>query len=150
MDMQPVLHLNYLAVIAAAVVSFFFSWFWFGPLFGKTWGKLMNFPADMKPTSGQMTRGMILGIVGCLLTSFVLVHSTEVWRPSVWKAGADQASWIYGFFGGLFTWLGFYIPQLFNGVAWEGRPWKLFGINAVYAFLNLQIIAQILANWRAV
>ena len=78
----------------------------------------------------------------------MLAHIVDVWRPSVWKAGADQAAFVYGFFGGFFIWLGFHVPMLLSQVAWEGRSWKLFGLNAAYHFLNLQLAATILAHWR--
>ncbi len=146
--MLPEIHIHYLAVVVAALAAFFFGWIWHGPLFGKTWAGLMKLPADFKPTSKQMMQGMILALVGSLLTAFVLAHSVEIWRPSVWKVGTDQAPAVYGFFAGFFTWLGFYVPMLFGAVAWEGKSWKLFGLNAVFHFIALQIMGAILSFWR--
>jgi hypothetical protein len=62
--------------------------------------------------------------------------------------GADSPGYVYGFLTGLFTWIGFYVPMLLSAVAWEGKGWALFGINAAYAFLNLQLIAMIIAYIR--
>jgi len=146
--MYPQIHVNFPAVIAAVVASFVFGWLWYGPLFGKKWASLMNLPADFKPDPKLMMRGMGLALLGTFLTTYVLLHSAEVWRPSVWGVGADAPAWRYGFFGGFFTWLGFYVPLLLGSVAWEGRPWGLFGLNAAYHFINLQLIAMILAHWR--
>jgi hypothetical protein len=91
---------------------------------------------------------MILMVIGSFLTAFVLAHSAEVWRSSVWKTGTDQPAYVYGFFSAFFTWIGFYVPMLFSSVAWEGKSWKLFGINAAYHFLALQMAGAILAYWR--
>ncbi len=146
--MYPQIHVNYLAVAAAVVVSFLFGWLWYGPLFGKKWASLMKMPADFKPDPGLMMRSMGLTLAGTFLTAYVLLHSTEVWRASVWGAGTDAPSWRYGLFGGFFTWLGFYVPLLLGSVAWEGRSWSLFGLNAAYHLVNLQLIAMILAHWR--
>ncbi|MDO8488446.1 MAG: DUF1761 family protein [bacterium] len=33
---------NYLAILAAAVLSMVLGFLWFGPLFGQTWMKLMG------------------------------------------------------------------------------------------------------------
>jgi len=33
-------------------------------------------------------------------------------------------------------------------VAWEGRSWKLFGINAGYHLASLLAAAMILSYWR--
>lgn len=146
--MQPEIHINYLAVVAAVVASFLFGWLWYGPLFGKTWARLMNMPMNVKPDPKVMLRGMALMIAGTFLTAYVMVYTGEVWRPSSWKIGPDAPSYVYGFFNGFFIWIGFFVPMLLGTVAWEGRPWGLFGLNAAYYFLNLQIVAMILACWR--
>jgi hypothetical protein len=146
--MYPQIHVNFMAVAAAVVVSFFFGWLWYGPLFGKKWAGLMNMPTDGKPDPKVMLRGMGLMVLGTFLTAYVLAYSAEVWRPSLWRAGTDAPAYLYGFCSGFFTWLGFYVPMLLGAVAWEGRSWSLFGLNASYHFVNLQIIAMILAYWR--
>lgn len=146
--MQPQIHFSWIAVVVAIVASFIFSWLWYGPLFGKKWASLMKFPADMKPDPKVMMRGMVLMVIGTFLTTWVMTYSGDVWRPSVWGKGADSPAYVYGFATGFFTWIGFYVPQQLSAVAWEGRGWALFGLNVVYAFLNLEIIAMILQYLR--
>jgi hypothetical protein len=53
-----------------------------------------------------------------------------------------------GFYSAFFTWIGFYVPLLLSGVAWENKSWKLFGINAGYYFTALLAAGMILAFWR--
>ncbi|MBP7280063.1 MAG: DUF1761 domain-containing protein [Leptospiraceae bacterium] len=147
--MQPALHFNIYAMIVAVLANMFIGFLWFGPVFGRPWAKEMGYNIDeMKPDSKQMTKSMILMIVGTILSVFVLAHIVEVWRPSVWGQGADQAAWTYGFFGGFFTWIGFHVPMLLGQIAWESRSWKLFIINAGYHFVSLQAIGMILSYWR--
>jgi len=146
--MHPTIHVNWLAVLAAVVASFVFGWLWYGPLFGKKWAALMKFPPDMKPDPKVMARGMVLMVIGTFLTSYTLVFFSDIWRPSVWGGGADSPGYVYGFLAGLWTWIGFTVPMLLSAVAWEGRPWALFGLNAAYYFLNLQLIAMIIAYVR--
>ncbi len=144
--MHPNIHLDAMPIILAVVASFVFGWIWHGPLFGKTWLKLMNLPLDITPNYRLMLRAMALGLVATFLTSYVLVFSTNVWRPSVWIPSTMDDSWqIYGFMSGFFTWLGFYLPTSLSSVAWEGRSWKLFMLNILYSFFNLQIISMIVA-----
>ena len=146
--MYPQIHVNFMAVIAAVIASFMLGWLWYGPLFGKKWASLMKLPPDAKPDPKVMLRGMGLMVLGTFLTAYVMVHAGDVWRPSVWGVDADAPSYRYGFFNGFFTWIGFFVPLLLGSVAWEGRSWGLFGLNAAYHFVNLQVIAMILAHWR--
>jgi hypothetical protein len=146
--MQPAIEINFTGIAAAVIASFLFGWLWFGPLFGRTWARLMGMRMDAKPGPGVMVRGMLLAVVGAFLTAYVLFFSTNVWRESVWGVGTDAPAYVYGFFSGFFTWLGFYVPMLLSAVAWEGRSWKLFALNATYHFLNLQLIAMLVAYWH--
>ena len=146
--MQPIIHLNWFAIAAAMAAAVVIGFLWYGPLLGKAWMTEIGIPADHKPDPKIMRRGMILMVIGAFLTVTVLAHSIEVWRPSSWNLSPDQPHATYGFFGAFFPWLGFYVPLLFNSVAWENRSWKLFGINAGYHLVALLAAAMILAFWR--
>ncbi len=145
---MPHIQLNWLAIFLSMVAAFVFGFFWYGPLFGKPWAKIMGLKMDCKPEGKVMARAFGLQIVGLFLTTFVLAHTCQIWRPSVWGVGQDDSNAIYGFFGGFFTWVGFYVPIQFGKISWENRPWKLFLINSTYDFLNLQLISQILVHIR--
>jgi hypothetical protein len=146
---NPHLILNWGAIAAAMVACFVFGGLWYGPIMGKTWAKLMKFPANFKPTPAEMKKALAIQVVSLFLITWVIAHTGQVWRPSVWGVGPDQGpDWMWGFFCGFFTWIGFFVPLQLNKVAWEMRPWKLFFINAAHDFINLQIISQILAHWR--
>jgi hypothetical protein len=148
MEHMPHITLNWIGILVAAIAAFVFGGVWYGPLFGKKWAKEMGMKMDQKPSKKFMQRAMALQIVGALLTSFVIAHEVQVWRPSAWGIGTDMNDAMYGFYAGFFVWLGFFIPVQFGKVAWENRSWKLFCINAIHDFINLQIIAQILANFH--
>lgn len=143
--MPPQIHINFMAVVVA---SFLFGWLWYGPLFRKQWAGLMKLPRDHKPDPKFMLRSMGLTLLGTILMAYVLAYAVEVWRPSVWGVGQDGPSYLYGFFSGFFTWIGYFVPLLLGAVAWESRSWSLFRLNAAYHFVNLQIIGMILAYWR--
>jgi Protein of unknown function (DUF1761) len=146
--MHPTFHVNWLAVLVAVVAAFIFGWLWYGPLFGKKWAALMKFPTDMKPDPKVMIRGMVLMLIGTFLTTYTVVYVSDVWRPSVWGGSGDAAGYVYALATAFWVWLGFYVPMLFGGVAWEGRPWALFGLNAAYSFLSLLLIAMIVQYLR--
>lgn len=50
--------------------------------------------------------------------------------------------------GAAIPYIGFIVPMLLNSVAFEGKSWTVFAINAAYQFVSLQIIGMILAYWR--
>ena len=144
--MQPQIHINFLAIPVAALASFVLGAIWYGPIFGKTWSAAMGF--SDKPGGAEIAKGSVLNLIGVLLMSFVLSHDVAVWRPSTWGVGADQPPYIYGFFAGLFTWLGYIVPMLLNGVGFERKSWKVFAITAPFQFLSLQAMGMILSYWR--
>lgn len=146
--MPPHIQINPLAILASVVASFVIGGLWYGPLFGKSWAKAMGFADGWKPSSSDMAKAMGLNILGTLLMAFVLAHDVAVWRPTSWNAGADAAPAVYGFFAGFFLWLGFIVPILLNGVAFERRPWKFFAIGAGFQFVSLQAMGMILSFWR--
>lgn len=146
--MEPQITINFLAVFGAVVASFFFGFLWHGPLFGKAWVRMMNLPADYAPSSASMMKSIAINLLGTFLMVVVFKNSLDIWRPSAWGyLGVDKSFLYYAHFTGLFVWLGFFVPMLLNTVAWENRGWKLFGFNATYHFLNLQIIGLIIAYW---
>jgi hypothetical protein len=146
--MQPQIHVNWLAIGASVVASFAIGSLWYGPLFGKVWANAMGFAGEMKATGAEIARGSIINLVGTFLMAYVLAHDVSVWRPSTWNAGSDKAPYVYGFFAGLFVWLGFIVPILLNGIAFERKSWKVFGIGAGFQFLSLQAMGLILSLWR--
>ena len=146
--MQPNIHINWISIIVATVLAFGFGGFWYGPLFGKRWGKLMGFKMDQKPNPKVMRKAFLLQFLGLAMTSYVLSYSVSVWRPSVWGLGTDSSNFSYGMCAGVITWLGFYVPMQLSKVAWEQRGWSLFLINSFHDFFTLQIITQVLANFR--
>jgi hypothetical protein len=109
----------------------------------------MGIKMDQKPAKGVMARAFTLQIIGTFLMIYVLAHSVQVWRPSVWNAGQDTApDYMFGLMCAFFTWIGFFVPMQFSKLSWEMKPWKLFFLNTSYDFLNLLIISEILAYWR--
>ena len=148
MPVQPHIHLNPMAMAAAVAASMIIGFLWYGPVFGKAWAKEMKLPADFKPTTGVMVKAVVLQLVGTLLTVYVLAHSEEIWRPSTWNLGEDGGNAMYGVMAAFFTWLGYYVPQLLAGIAWEGKSWKLFSINGANHLVTLMAQGVILASWR--
>ena len=144
--MENGMNINFVAVLAAVVANFFLGFIWYTPLFGKVWGRENGFDMSVKPTGGQMAKGMIFMVIGNFFLAYVFAHNIAAWEfvpgmdvmPNVAKV-ANAA---------IFTWLGFYLPVDLSAVAWENKSWKLFGINTGYHFLMLVVAASILTYMR--
>lgn len=136
--------INYLAVIAATVSSIVLGFAWYGPLFGKPWMKLMGFtPESMEKAKAKNMNGTYaIMMASSFVMAYVLAHVT------IFAMSYTQT---YGIMGGLMSgfwnWLGFVAPVMMGAQLWEGKPWKLFWIQAGYYLVSLLIQGVILATW---
>jgi hypothetical protein len=136
------LNINLVAVLVAVVANFILGFVWYTPLFGKAWAKEMGFDLSIKPTSGEMAKGMIIMVIGNFFMAYVFAHNNAAWSYVPGVAEMSPATNIMN--ATLFTWLGFYLPVDLGAVAWEKKSWKLFGINTGYHFMMLLVAATIL------
>ena len=144
--MLPEIVLNYPAILVCVVIAMPLGFLWYGPLFGRAWAQQMGFNPDEKPDG--MAKSMILYAVGSFLIIFVLAHGIEVWQPSSWNAGKNDAPWVYGLNSAVWTWVGFFLPLQLGRVAWEKRGWGLVGISGAFDLVRLLIFSMVLAYWQ--
>jgi hypothetical protein len=78
---MPNISFNPLAIGLATVVLFFLCYAWYGPLFGRRWGKELGFAADYEPQGAALFKGLALTLLGALLMAVVLHNSMAVWLP---------------------------------------------------------------------
>ena len=139
---MPEISINYLAVILAAVAYMAVGMLWYGPLFGKQWKALMGFndqnTKSMKMTAMQAIAG---GCVTALIMAFVLAHDAFVWSDFF---GSSVSKPLFAFQLGLWIWLGYVATIQAGSVLWEGRPWKLYLINASNTLVSFMVMAFII------
>jgi hypothetical protein len=134
--------LNWLAIGIAIVVNIALGFLWYSPKLptGKIWMRETKMDPNHKPTAKQMTVAMILMLVGSFLMLFVFMHTFVAYRDAY---QLDQAGYkltiVDGVIGALMTWLGFFVPVLWSGIAWEGKSWSLFFVQSLYYLLTLLI-----------
>jgi hypothetical protein len=146
--MHPQIHINFVALAVSVVASFMLGNVWYGVIFRNVWCRAMGFE-NAKPSGAEIAKGSIINVFATFLVAFVMAHEVAIWRPTTWNLpGPDDSPAVYGFFAGLFCWLGFVVPGLLNGVAFERKSWKAFAINASFQLLSLQAIAMTLSYWR--
>jgi hypothetical protein len=136
------MNINIIAILVAVVANFILGFIWYTPLFGKAWAKENGFDTSVKPTSGELAKGMIFMVIGNFFLAYVFAHNIAAWS---YVPGMDQMSPLVSVANSVvFTWLGFYLPVDIGVVTWEKKSWKLFFINTGYHFTMLLVAALIL------
>ena len=117
-------NVNYLPIISSAVVGFVLSFIWWGPIFGKTWSRLVGMTdKDMKKAKEKgMVVPMIVASIGSLLMAYVL--SILLTSTGIATIGAALSL-------AFFVWLGFVAPIAIGSVLWENKPMSLFWLNSL-------------------
>lgn len=138
------MQINMMAVLVVVVANFILGFIWYTPLFGKAWAKEMGFDMSVKPSGGEMAKGMIFMVIGNFFMAYVFAHNMAAWT---YVPGTSEMSPMANIMSAVgFTWLGFYLPVDLGAVAWEKKSWKLFGINTGYHFAMLLVAALVLSN----
>ena len=137
---------NYLAVLVAAVANMGIGFLWYGPLFGKMWTELMGWgamtPERIADRQKKARPAYAISFVSALVMAYVLLHViffANAYAPSGLQSGLS---------GGFWMWLGFVAPVTVGSVLWDGKPWKLWVINAGYYLVALLIMGTILGYWQ--
>lgn len=128
--------INYWAVVGGAIFLFVMGMTWYGPLFGKTWMRIMGVESMTKEEIAKAQKEMMpmymIQVALGLVTSFVLYYFVQL-------IGMHVAFWI---------WLGFSMPMA-AGAMWDTeKKWvmKKFLITAGYQFVTLMVLAYIFAQ----
>lgn len=143
--MAPNIHLNLLAIVAAALANFLLGFLWYTFIFNKAWKKEMHMDDASHITTMRMITAFVLNLIGCLLMAFVFTHNIQAWNPHTWGQNADFVSKPQAaLMSAMFTWIGFYLPQDFNKISFQGRSWRLFFIDTFFNLSGLIVAAFIL------
>ena len=134
---------NYISVLVAALASFVIGFLWHGPVFGKTWVKLMKITAaEMAKGQKDMAKKMPLYLVGAfvqqVITAFVIALFTAM------LGAHDAASAVLL---ACLLWVGLIVTTLFNGVLWEKRSVPLYLFNITYHLVSLVVMTLIVGVW---
>lgn len=133
-----------MAVVVTAVGCFVIGFLWFGPLFGKTWIKLMGMTQaqaeeGMKGGMKSMTKQMITAMISNLITAFVFF--TLALSLSIMSFGPALML-------GILLWIGFSVPLFLNRVLWEKMSSQLFWFNAGHVLATL-VFSALVYSWLA-
>lgn len=135
------MELNYLAILLAVGAQFGIGFVWYGPIFGKIWGKIHGFDKLSKETQQKMMKEMGpyygLQLFVTVITTFVLaifIENLSGWNP-------------YGM--AFFFWLGFTVPAQVSAVIFGGTPreWIItkIALQSGAALICYEVAAAILS-----
>ncbi len=130
------IHINFVAVIVAAIVNYIMATIWYAGLFRNVWKKLTGIE-DMKPSPLNMA----LSFIGSLVLSFVLYHSI-VFGNAFFKIAGIKG----GLTGGVFGWLGYIAPVTLTAKLHERKPWGLWLLDNAFWLISLLIMGAILST----
>jgi hypothetical protein len=130
-------HVNYLAVLIAAVANYVIATIWYAAIFGKLWQKLTGI-TDMKPAP----MNIVLVFIGSFVLSYVLYHSI-VFAEAYLKIGGIQG----GIMGGFFGWLGYIAPVTLSTKLYEKKPWGLWLLDNGFWLISLMVMGVIQSFW---
>ena len=133
------MHINYIAVIVATVVSVVTGALWYSPaLFAKKWMALVG-KTEEELKKGGMGKAYAFVFLGALVQSYALAHLVKFMQSTTIIAGVHT---------GFLVWLGFVVTSNSGSTIFEGRPKELYFINMGFYFVVLLINGAILAVWQ--
>lgn len=128
------MEINYLAVLLSALSGFFLGFIWYTFIFSKPWQRLIGMshgsPKEIGPSMGKL-----------LVTSFILQFLMAL-NLSIFIGSEASAS--FGLLTGLMIGLGFVSLSFGISYLFEGRPLKLWLINAGYYTLLFSVSGLII------
>jgi hypothetical protein len=133
-----VVDINWLAIIVSVVVLMVIGALWYSPmLFANSWMKIVG--KKEEDLKGGASTGYVIAIIADIVMAYVLSHVVDYTGATTALAGAQAGFWM---------WLGFVAPTMVMNNVFEGRPTKLFWINAGMQLVGLLIVGAILAAWQ--
>ena len=134
-------HVNYLAVLVAAVSVFVLGWLWYSPLlFYKPWMRLRGKDPVAAIAGAKMPGGkLLIELARCLLLAYVIARFMAL-------LGVSSGMGAVHF--GLFLWIGFPVILLTGSVLWENIPWKVAAIHGGDWLVKMLVIPIIVSVWH--
>jgi hypothetical protein len=131
-------HVNWLAVLAAAVSTFVIGGLWYSPvLFGRAWMSVNNLSeADLAKSNMARIFGLSF-FFALIMAANLAAFLAEPKTTAAWGAAA-------GFLAG-FGWVALGIATI---ALFERRSWKYVLINGGYMTVSFVIMGLILGAWH--
>lgn len=134
-------HVNYVAVLVAAVAAFVLGWLWYSPLlFFKPWMRLRGLDPEAAMKNAKMPGGkLVIEFARCFVLAFMVARLMGL---------LGVTSWLIAIHSGFMLWIGFPLILLTGSVLWDNVPWKVAAIHAGDWLVKLLVIPLIVIAWQ--
>lgn len=135
---MPVVEINYVAVLVAALVFMAVGFVWYSlAVFGKIWMREVGLTTnDVK--KGPAGPGYAVATVAALVQAYVLAHFIDYTNASTWVDGLTTGLWIG---------VGFVAMAIAANYVFARRSAMLWMIDSGYFIVSLAISGALLAVW---
>ena len=137
-------HINYFAVLACAILSMVIGAIWYGPLFGRIWSKMSGVdPDDLEAIKKLQKAARPMYLIQFILTLFqVFVFA--------WYAASIPS--ISVFSNAMLIWGAFIIPIVAGNAMWNNdskdTAFARFFIQAGYQLILFVVFALVITFWK--
>jgi hypothetical protein len=137
-------HLNWLAILVAAVASMILGFLWYSPLlFAKAWVREMGYDINDKAKMEEMRKGAGPAYAGSLVASLI-----SAFTLALILHGMRAENLHFGLMASFHIWLGFVATVQFTSALFSKQSMKLFAINTSYQLVCYLVMGAILTAWR--
>ena len=132
--------INWLAVVVATIFAMAFGMLYYMPFaVGNAWMAEIGTTAEEMAARGNHALPIVVAIVGAILTVTVIAILVQL-------TGAE--SFVGGVIIGALVAVGLVLAPMATGYIFEGRPLKLYFINAAENTISLLVISLIMTLWQ--
>ncbi len=137
-------HLNWLAIIVAAISTMIVGFLWYSPLlFAKPWMREMGYDPSDKAKTQEMQKSAGRAYAGSFVASLI-----SAFTLALILHGLRTEDLHFGLMVSFHIWLGFVATVQFTGALFTKQSMKLFGINTGYQLVCYLVMGAILSAWQ--
>ena len=142
-------HVNYLAIVVAAIVIFLLGGLWYSPaLFAKRWIALHGRSEEQMRADAARSNMPVMYLIA-FICAFIIAWAMAVlanaFVPATFTSTGD---WIFrGVKLGLFCWFGFVLPTSYATALFSMKPKQLWLIDAGYNLVSFVLAGAIILGW---
>lgn len=141
------MNINWLALVAAAILPLVTGFLWYGPLFGKAWMKESGMTEEKaKQMNPAKTYG--LAVIMAFLIAFALWPEVMIGGAPTDPHGTEAyMTFKHGAFHGALMGFLIALPVLAINALFEQKSFKYVAINAGYWIVTMALMGGIINAW---